>query len=1700
MMFSRIFFRGFICLMLIISAMTGIAQYSNSWINFNQKYYRIPVVQDGIYRIDYSALAASGVAVNTIDPRQIQIFHLGEEQYIYVHGENDGIFHSGDFIEFFGKRNTAQADLPLFSDPAHLANPNFSFFNDTASYYLTVTSGINNRRIVPETDVNFIAYNSFPYVWKTARQDYTSSYFSGKTNFYGLTNFEYTENEGWFDVPFAINPSTPGVATTITRSIPTPQVYTAGPAATIDLKVVGASNFLQLTNDHHLVIQIPGKTIDTIYEGYTTIHITENVNPILLGTSNTTLTFTLPNDLGSGADRNTISYIQVKYPHTTHMENLQKMMLHLPVQSGQKSVLQLGNINFTQGDSVIVYDFAGNKRIRMHPDGNVFKGIIQNNSQEKQIYFSTGNQIVNIQSLSPVNQNVNSGFFTDYSSPQYSDVDYIIITHSSLMNACNQYATYRSGKGYNVLLVDIKTLYEQFGFGIAKHPLGVKNFIVFALDHFADTIHGLFLVGKGYKSGEGPYSYRNNSAIYNLTLVPSMGNPPSDNMFSAKINNNSVVPAIPTGRLSAKTNSDVLIYLNKIIDHENAQIAPYNPSFPTEKEWMKNVLHFAGGSNANQGVMLETFLNIYRDSLVNPYFGAAVKTFKKNTTDPMQQVVSDSLRNLINNGVSMLNFFGHAAGIGFDISIDNPSEYNNYQKYFFILANSCLSGDLFQPEQTSSEAFVMIQNKGAIGYLGSTINALADFLHLYSRHFVGGIARSNYGNSIGSSMKRAMEIIDDPTNEYINEISYSMALHGDPVIKINPHQLPDYVLIPSAITFQPPIVTTETDSFQVVIVSKNIGKAVEDNFTVELTRTYPDNTTETYVKLVPATTYADTLIFTLPVDLVKGVGLNIFSATLDAYFNIDESVETNNSAIKQLLITSSDIIPVYPYEFAVVPEQTVTLVASTGNPFASMNTYFFEVDTTDSFNSPFKQTGQVSSAGGLIEWTVPFPMSSMPDSTVYYWRTSAAGGTVWRESSFQFIQGKKGWGQAHFFQFKKNNYNRIKLNLSERSFQFDTASVWISAQTGFYDAVLNPTFQWFDIWYKVNGIIKGNWSCTNYNGNGMKFAVFDPLTIEPWMSKYDGSGIGPFGNLHCRNYDWFDFDYFTFRPDPAEQNEWHMRMVSLLDTVPAGHYVLAFSHRNHNAQNYPEALYQAFETIGSGYIRNIENNKPYMIFGRKGDPTGTADESIGASLTSVIKNDYYLSTNFNSGSVASPLIGPASGWSSLHWRIESYEPANWTDTTRLFVLGQSTSGIMDTLLGPLSPIAPELDISNLDQLIDAAQYPFLQLYLTTTDENLLTPSQLVRWHVMYEGVPETAISPNIHFTFVKDTVQEGDMIRMSIATKNISRYDFPDSLMVDYYVLTSANQILSLVRNKKISLHPSAHIITDSVSFSTFGMRGLNSLWVEFNPVDTTTHTYHQTEQYHYNNIAQIPFFVQKDISNPLLDVTFDGVRILEGDIVSANPNIQVMLKDENRFLLLTDTTVFRVFLQRPGTEIERIYFVKNNQEQMFFFPATSPSNNTARIEFPATFPIDGTYKLRVQASDISQNESGDVDYIISFRVINKSTITEVMNWPNPFSTRTHFVFTLTGSVIPDYFKIQIMTITGKVVREIDMAELGPIHIGRNITQYAWDGRDQFGDQLANGVYLYRVVTKISGQDIELNQTPASQYFTKEFGKMVLMR
>jgi hypothetical protein len=370
----------------------------------------------------------------------------------------------------------------------------------------------------------------------------------------------------------------------------------------------------------------------------------------------------------------------------------------------------------------------------------------------------------------------------------------------------------------------------------------------------------------------------------------------------------------------------------------------------------------------------------------------------------------------------------------------------------------------------------------------------------------------------------------------------------------------------------------------------------------------------------------------------------------------------------------------------------------------------------------------------------------------------------------------------------------------------------------------------------------------------------------------------------------------------------------------------------------------------------------------------------------------------------------------------------------------------------------------------------------------------------FVGVAETAIDPASGYYFCCDTVQEGDEISFSVATRNISTIDM-DSLVVKYWIQDNNNEI-TVIDQKKLRAHPAGDIIRDTIVYTSLGLSGLNSIWVEFNPLNTETGTYFQPEQHHFNNIAVKYFRVNRDITNPLLDVSFDGRYIMNGELVSSKPEILIKLKDENRYLALNDTALFRIYLIDLTTGIERrVYFglQDNPLETIEWIPADLPENS-CKIIYNPIFTSDGTYRLRVQAIDVSGNESGDNDYIIDFEVVTSSSITQLLNYPNPFSTSTRFVFELTGSEIPDELRIDIYTITGKLVKVIYLDELGPIRIGKNITEYAWDGKDMFGDQLANGVYFYLVSAKINGEDIDHRATEADKYFKHEMGKMYLMR
>jgi hypothetical protein len=623
--------------------------------------------------------------------------------------------------------------------------------------------------------------------------------------------------------------------------------------------------------------------------------------------------------------------------------------------------------------------------------------------------------------------------------------------------------------------------------------------------------------------------------------------------------------------------------------------------------------------------------------------------------------------------------------------------------------------------------------------------------------------------------------------------------------------------------------------------------------------------------------------------------------------------------------------------------------------------------------------------------------------------------------------------------------------------------------------------------------------------NELIFNVVDPVTFKAWKNDYTGS-TGLYGSKKIggcitggRTYN-FLFSY----ADAANRK----KAMDFMDAVPNGYYVVVRGNvspmRPTDVANVYMDQWKADTTLygsGNSLYHKLFNAgfyeldsfyipRTYSFVYKKADANFEAKYQFSAGANDRVNLSVDVHTPDTLGYITSPKFGPAAQWKEVRWKGVSLEEPS-RDHASVDVIGVDVNN-MESRLYTLDNNTHTLDVSG----IDPVQYPYLRLKMRNVDSVALTPYQLKSWSIIYKPVPEGALAPNL-FVISKDTVELGEPLKFEIAFKNISKVAF-DSLLIKATILDRSNVTHNIDISKSKPLIAGDTIVVrfelDSKLYP-----GVNTIFLNINPDND------QPEEYSFNNYVFRNVFVKTDNVNPFLDVTFDGMHILNRDIVSSKPHIQIKLKDEAKFMLLNDTALTTVQVKYPNG-VTRDYHFDN--DTLRFTPASSAADNSATLDFKPAFinqlnPEGDDYTLIVKGKDRSGNLAGTSEYKVNFRVINKPMISNLLNYPNPFSTSTAFVFTITGSEIPQNIKIQILTVTGKIVREITIDELGPLHIGRNITQYKWDGNDQYGQKLANGVYLYRVVTSLNGKSMDKYKAKSDntdQFFNNGYGKMYLMR
>jgi hypothetical protein len=196
----------------------------------------------------------------------------------------------------------------------------------------------------------------------------------------------------------------------------------------------------------------------------------------------------------------------------------------------------------------------------------------------------------------------------------------------------------------------------------------------------------------------------------------------------------------------------------------------------------------------------------------------------------------------------------------------------------------------------------------------------------------------------------------------------------------------------------------------------------------------------------------------------------------------------------------------------------------------------------------------------------------------------------------------------------------------------------------------------------------------------------------------------------------------------------------------------------------------------------------------------------------------------------------------------------------------------------------------------------------------------------------------------------------------------------------------------------------------------------------------------------------------PTIQAYLNDEKFVDGSITNQDPIL---------ILHLADSLGINIAGSGIGHDITAI--LDNNVQNPFvlnnFYEADLNTFRKGTVRYPLPVLADGEHSLLIRAWDAANN-SGQV--LLSFRVVQSQhlTLDHVLNYPDPFTTHTTFWFEHNRPGEDLQVFIQILTVTGRIVKSIRRTINTP---GNRSSEIEWDGRDDYGSKIGKGVYIYRL-------------------------------
>ena len=1626
------------CLMLIFLMQTVFSfgqEYANEWINYAQTYYKIPVVEEGIYRLSYSDLQNANFPVDVVDPRNIQMFHRGVELSVEVTGQGDARFDPVDYIQFYGQGNDGTLDEQLYIEPAAQPHQYYNIYSDTSAYFLTWTLDATlGKRIDSffENNVDNIPPDIYHFneVLLINSEEYATGY--TLKNYIQMTTFDYAE--GWSGKQIQEAEQIDYVLSGIENEI------TSGVKPIVEIQLMGRDDWSH--NAEILVGQNSGslRVLNTaLFDDYTTHTVIQGIEWTDISTDgNLTVRIRVLGVDGQN-DLLSVNYIKLRYSQSFDMDNESVVHFNLQENVSNKSYVEIQN----KPSGVQLWDITNSSeplKLGYNNIGNDLNTIVPNTTTSRRLIASSN--VLAAISIAQVN-------FNNFDPTSYN---YIIISHKAMMKAAGEYsnvvtayADYRAseeGGSYSPLVLDIDDIYNQFNYG-EYSSLAIYQLMEYLVGE--GSPEHLFIIGKGLLintsaniDGEREY-YRRSPELFSMKdYIPTAGVPGSDLTFTVGLLGVQGEVTVPTGRITSTTPEQIANYLNKVKSHE---------SLPKDDLWRKRILHLSGGKTSQEQTRFKRYVDGFKTVAETHYLGGKITSFKKQTSAVDEFI---NITDEINSGLGLITFYGHSAPNITDIDIGFVSDpvhgYHNKDNYPLILVNGCNAGQIFSSGYLWGEDWVFTPDKGAIGFIADSYFGLENVLFNYSNKF--------YQNAFGdiSLIDKSIGVIQQAViKDYIEQyginissltITQQMILEGDPAVVAFGASKPDYMTENNRLFFQKTNgqeVNALADSFEIGIIIENLGRTETTDLNVRVRRRLENSTVIDYDTVFSPVLHKDTLYVVIKNEVSGLEGRNIFEIELD-YVNItDELNENNNTAVIEKVLLSNGTKNLLPPDFSVVATTNTKLITQSSSLLSNPDArdYEIQLDTVSTFDSPYKQSIIINSQA-LASWNVDLLPN---DSLTYYWRTKFTNPNIgesddWESSSFTYIKdGGTGWLQKHRQQYDKNTFVGLNHNEINDEFSFENVTSDISVTT-YGGNHPSKGFESVKLQIDNQAYIYTNRLCRN---NTLNIVAFDKTTTAPYA---------PIPLLFqipqtCGRTDQVIND-FTF----SEMSGTQEYLKAAIDAIDEGDIVLIFSIGDVQFNNWDAALKSQIERVGGfgSTITSLDSGAPYILLGKKGALLGSAQEITSLQTPA---NEQTISINAEiigvlaQGEMSSTIVGPSTSWTELFSRTGGVE----TDFNfEVFGLDFDRNE---------TPLASSANEEQSLGSIDAQQYPYLKLAYQLDDPDALMPTQLNYWGISYQPVPEGILI--LENGLDKLSVEEGETVTLDFQYINISDIDFSESLQVNYSIL---NRETSTLDEFTISIPAPASLDTVFFNIEINSIRkvGLNDIILTVNPRIVA-------EQYYDNNQVQLFEYlaVSPDRTAPVIDVVFDGVHIENGGVVATNPSIEITVYDNNQSIYITDSSSVDLFLKRncEGCDFERLTY---NSDSITWNPASI--DQQFQVLFTPKMLTDSVYTLRVIASDASGNKPEEKPYEITFTTDATPSIEYFRPYPNPFSGEINFVFEIRGDSAPDELTIDIYNTVGALVATITSNEL---RVGLNKINFELKDNTS---PIPEGIYIYKIVTK----------------------------